>query len=955
MEPTIKDLGKIMMTMEGEYNPEREYEILSVVSFEDISYISKKNVPSNIPVTNKEYWQFFGSLGNTPKLRSNIETEYIEVSYDNGEHWKQLIALSEITGPQGIQGAQGPKGEPAVAIENYITAEATLETIDIIDILPSVGSADTVYRVSNWDGVQYNETTYSEYGWYDNAYKKLATRQIGIDNEPIVDSQNLVKSGGVAAQISQLGQQVIYDVSANNGGATFASLSALLSSGNLSTLIPTPVRHGGMSIRFVQSSDNKYIQARCMAQNFTTDVADWQAVDDVPTAESENLVKSGGVKKYIDDNFVRQDEGPIDLDISDENNNTIARFSNGHIKTKNFDSYETATNVANNTEAISALEEKTDAIEDDMVNTPSVSDCGCDFAISDENNNDILILRDGHIRTKNFNSSVPNVPDGYITTNKVANGAITEDKLEKSHPYEGDGNADLDITDNESNIIARFTGGHIRTKNFDSSEVADGIKRYNTQREALAAKDSKVVLVGSQLIKHNTEAFTQPSSNITGCTIMRNQYTNIGLNSTIPIIKKKGYVQSFAINNNECEIIGMSKHYLYVRDATETQIGSYSVINNNVIYRIPFTDKIGTIDVESLEYTIIDLTNKLYNGTENRFVTKVFELEDCNIIVETKQGNAGKGSQTQKILFKVDLTTNDYSVTMLFSTPFAGQVYWDWGFDQYDNIVLMSTYGRGKTAEIWLSQDYGETFNCIFHVTNRITNNNTDWGDDIYPQPENIIPAQASDFWTVPSSANGNAHIHCCRYDPIDKRIYAAMGDYMPSTSGYSAIWYTDDFGEHWHIVHPGGQCLVMRPLRNCMLITSDGLGNGIWRKNHYKQGEEPIFELVYQDDEATTPMSSIGSSSTVDGNNAFFIMSPSPESSIQEERVPYGNLVWTDGYNFQKIYTDQFADGVRANYKLDRHNLLNAVNGNIYIALSIFASADYTQFKEVLVLNNIY
>ena len=51
-----------------------------------------------------------------------------------------------------------------------------------------------------------------------------------------------------------------YDVTANNNGATFTSLSTLLSSENLSTLIPSAVRCGGMSIRFVQSSDNKYVQ-----------------------------------------------------------------------------------------------------------------------------------------------------------------------------------------------------------------------------------------------------------------------------------------------------------------------------------------------------------------------------------------------------------------------------------------------------------------------------------------------------------------------------------------------------------------------------------------------------------------------------------------------------------------------------------------------------------------------
>ena len=43
----------------------------------------------------------------------------------------------------------------------------------------------------------------------------------------------------------------IYDVSYHNNGATFESLSTLLSSENLSTLIPSAVRCGGMSIRFV--------------------------------------------------------------------------------------------------------------------------------------------------------------------------------------------------------------------------------------------------------------------------------------------------------------------------------------------------------------------------------------------------------------------------------------------------------------------------------------------------------------------------------------------------------------------------------------------------------------------------------------------------------------------------------------------------------------------------------
>lgn len=94
-------------------------------------------------------------------------------------------------------------------------------------------------------------------------------------------------------------QEIIYDVSAHNDGAVFESLQALLSSSNLSTLIPTSVRHGGMSIRFVQSSDNKYVQYRLMSDTFNTTVANWQGVDDEPAAGSDNLIKSGGVAKSI--------------------------------------------------------------------------------------------------------------------------------------------------------------------------------------------------------------------------------------------------------------------------------------------------------------------------------------------------------------------------------------------------------------------------------------------------------------------------------------------------------------------------------------------------------------------------------------------------------------------------------------------------------------------------------
>jgi hypothetical protein len=93
---------------------------------------------------------------------------------------------------------------------------------------------------------------------------------------------------------------IIYDVSANNDGAVFESLQALLSSSNLSTLIPTSFRYGGMSIRFIQSSDNKYEQFRCIANEFTTDVTKWQNVGNF-LEEKETSYSEENVAGYITD------------------------------------------------------------------------------------------------------------------------------------------------------------------------------------------------------------------------------------------------------------------------------------------------------------------------------------------------------------------------------------------------------------------------------------------------------------------------------------------------------------------------------------------------------------------------------------------------------------------------------------------------------------------------------
>ena len=76
-----------------------------------------------------------------------------------------------------------------------------------------------------------------------------------------------------------------------------------------------------------------------------------------------------------------------------------------------------------------------------------------DLDVSDENGNVIARFKDGDIQTKNFNSR--------MATNQE----------------EGDTEADLCMSDQDGNVILELKGGHIRTKNFDSRiGVAEVVK-----------------------------------------------------------------------------------------------------------------------------------------------------------------------------------------------------------------------------------------------------------------------------------------------------------------------------------------------------------------------------------------------------------------------------------------------------------------------------------------------
>jgi hypothetical protein len=114
-------------------------------------------------------------------------------------------------------------------------------------------------------------------------------------------------------------------------------------------------------------------------------------VDDEPASGSDNLVKSGGVvnaikaAEIVDGGFSSKEE----LSFVDDDDNCIAQFQGGHIKTKEFDSRETAT--------------KQDVEESKIVDNDDDNEESLSFI--DEEDNCTFQIKNGHIKTKYFDSS----------------------------------------------------------------------------------------------------------------------------------------------------------------------------------------------------------------------------------------------------------------------------------------------------------------------------------------------------------------------------------------------------------------------------------------------------------------------------------------------------------------------------------------------------------------------
>lgn len=457
---------------------------------------------------------------------------------DEGVNKRQSTINAEVQSELGNQSA----AIDALENQNYVNISATNADTTIEDVFTRLGitpSADTIYRVANWKydaTTKYNTSYFSEYSVNISGstvtYVPLMVVNVGIDSTPTPGSENLVQSGGVITYDNRIalnrryieGDDNTYKSTAIRGliegriyriefknpqwartnipSESLFLIRVLLNDANNTTIVSI-VEILANSSRLLEKSyifkvpaNVEYLHVGGRADvgeliDFSLfDVTDLFAIDSnqqngmqskktevfiEPITEHGNVTYVGQgstpIYKYI--RFKYNHSYKLEFPVTDfdrtgvsssqsvcsifDGTNDILRITGSDVIQPSY-TFTPTSEVDYYCLTLRAAvgESVTLFITDNTLEEELIEDnYTADFSISDENNYDIVRFSGGHIITKNFDSS---------KTPSVDN---TESA------------SDLDVTDGNGKVIMSLKDGNIQTKYFDSSKLSLPPKPYS--------------------------------------------------------------------------------------------------------------------------------------------------------------------------------------------------------------------------------------------------------------------------------------------------------------------------------------------------------------------------------------------------------------------------------------------------------------------------------------------
>jgi len=445
-------------------------------------------------------------------------------------------------------------------------------------------------------------------------------------------------------------------------------------------------------------------------------------------------------------------------------------------------------------------------------------------------------------------------------------------------------------------------------------------------------------------------------------------YRAIMPNPIFPMIKKTSLHRLYDDSNNMLYICSFSeKHIFYSICPTDTKNISYTSITQFATPYFYYAEK-ETPD------NLIKVNLPQYMGTTNVVGRKtfVFEMSNGDVLVENEDGQAYTANHRRKNIYKVsgifdNVVNNEVTITSANVSFSLSLKYRNSRISAFDQIteykkgcIVLAPYGSGYSAQVYITKDYGDTWKCIFNgcwaedydtTKSYVRYQKVRYNNEFYQhnsttpttpgpfdssswtlltyvngwQETYVEPKGGYGFWPLPydnldynTSTNGNFHIHGVAYDKWYNRIWICTGDGKNVDKSITGIWWTDNEGETWQRISrkqmvtlngTATQIMGVIPMEHCVLFSTDGGGDGYFRWT--RNGKDTIIDVeeVYNFLGNSTSLVVEAGSSSIWKN--FILTSFAPDNETQGDWQYKGGVVATpNGYNFEKIYEDEFTQG---------------------------------------------
>lgn len=318
MKAIYKNLGKVCITPEGEWSRNKAYERISIVTdvVTSFSYISKKDVPTGIDISNQEYWQKISSSGfydndiivlndvdenknlisysleeainiisNDDKRPGLILSFYGSLTKDAKEvyawnmyqfdsntidnwniisYWKNILNVDIVDNLNTSDSHKALSANQGKVLKELIDNIKGFD-VSIVTTLPSTGVVGIVYLIRDSSGT--GDNIYNEYVWLKStsSYEKLGSINTKIDLSNYVTNEilnNKLKDYVTNSALTSLLQS--YNKTNNfktiNGNSIIGTGNITIKEGISSVPLATSNAVGGFKTGYSNNAKNYSVQ-----------------------------------------------------------------------------------------------------------------------------------------------------------------------------------------------------------------------------------------------------------------------------------------------------------------------------------------------------------------------------------------------------------------------------------------------------------------------------------------------------------------------------------------------------------------------------------------------------------------------------------------------------------------------------------------------------------------------